>query len=242
MKSATRYASISVAALLTLYLSLGVGSVQAQESLYVDDNGNVGVGTTTPASSLHVYGNDGSTTLRLEEVSGTVAPRVLFYSVNNGPVLLQMANAARSEIWQYGENSAGKFVMREVIVGSTPDELTIDSAGNMTLTGTLTITGGCTGCDAVFQPDWPLESIEEHATTMWDRGHLPAVGPTSEGEVAIDVFQKMTGMLQELEKAHIYIEQLHGEVQELEVENARIRTDLEGRLARLEALLVGGER
>jgi hypothetical protein len=51
---------------------------------------------------------------------------------------------------------------------------------------------------------------------MWEKGHLPAVGETQEGRVAIDVFQKTTGILQELEKAHIYIEQLHGRLEALE--------------------------
>lgn len=54
---------------------------------------------------------------------------------------------------------------------------------------------------------------------MWVHRHLPAVGPTAEGE-PFNVTEKSGGMLNELEKAHIYIEQLHH------------------RLARLEAALV----
>jgi hypothetical protein len=61
-------------------------------------------------------------------------------------------------------------------------------------------------------------------------GHLPGVGPTPEGKSSIRVFQKMTGMLIELEKAHIYIEQLN---ECLEEKDAEIRA-LEERLTRLE--------
>jgi hypothetical protein len=56
------------------------------------------------------------------------------------------------------------------------------------------------------------------------------VGPTPEGKGGIDVFQKTTGILQELEKAHIYIDQLN---QKLEAERAQWREEL----ARLRNLL-----
>jgi hypothetical protein len=95
------------------------------------------------------------------------------------------------------------------------------------------VTGGCTGCDAVFTDEFELESIGDHAALMWEKGYLPAVGETHEGKVAIDVFQKTTGILQELEKAHIYIEQLHGRMQDKDAEMA----SLKDRLAVIEAAL-----
>lgn len=49
---------------------------------------------------------------------------------------------------------------------------------------------------------------------MWVHRHLPAVGPTAEGE-PFNVTEKSGGMLNELEKAHIYIELQHGRCQPL---------------------------
>lgn len=43
---------------------------------------------------------------------------------------------------------------------------------------------------------------------MFANRHLPNVGPTDENG-AFNVTKKVGGMLNELEKAHIYIEQLH---------------------------------
>jgi hypothetical protein len=85
------------------------------------------------------------------------------------------------------------------------------------------------GCDAVFDPTYNLESIEEHAENMWASGHLPAIGVT-EPHLQINVPEKMGGMLNELEKAHIYIEQLHQKL-----------ADQEDRLSRLESMLNEGQ-
>ena len=71
---------------------------------------------------------------------------------------------------------------------------------------------------------------------MWENSYLQGVGPTKEG-FPLDVNRKIGGLINELEKAHIYIERLHERFQQ-----ERRRDDaLEARLARLEALL-GGER
>ena len=64
------------------------------------------------------------------------------------------------------------------------------------------------GCDAVFSPDFEVESIKDHAKSMWENSYLPAVGPTVR-DAPINLTRKTTGILHELEKAHIYIEQLH---------------------------------
>jgi hypothetical protein len=89
----------------------------------------------------------------------------------------------------------------------------------MTLSGSLTTGTGnsCNiGCDRVFQPGYDLPSIKEHAASMWSSSYLPAVGPTPEDpDARFDVTAKTAGMLNELEKAHIYIEQLHNTLKQL---------------------------
>jgi len=92
--------------------------------------------------------------------------------------------------------------------------------------------GSCSsGCDAVFDADYDLPSIEEHAEMMFDKKYLPVVGPTQTGP--INLSDKMTGMLNELEKAHIYIAQVNAEKKQLE---ARLEAQ-ETRLSKLEALV-----
>ena len=67
---------------------------------------------------------------------------------------------------------------------------------------------------------------------MWQNSYLPAVGPTEEGQ-PFNLSDKTERMLNEMEKAHIYIDQLNVALNE---KDSRI-SDLEARLARLEALL-----
>ena len=61
---------------------------------------------------------------------------------------------------------------------------------------------------------------------------LPAIGPTVPGE-STNITEKMGGVLNELEKAHIFIEQLHGELTEQKNELAQQKKQQQ----RLEALL-----
>jgi hypothetical protein len=49
---------------------------------------------------------------------------------------------------------------------------------------------------------------------MWENSYLPAVGPTQEN-APINLSDKTGRMLNELEKAHIYIEQLHNTIKQL---------------------------
>ncbi len=87
----------------------------------------------------------------------------------------------------------------------------LSSAGLVTFTS-----GACDPgpCDGTFT-DYELESIEEHAAYMWENSHLWGVGPTPDG-APLNLSKKTTGILHELEKAHIYIEQLHRRLEKLE--------------------------
>ncbi len=122
----------------------------------------------------------------------------------------------------------------------------IDITGNLTMSGNCTDAprgGGCTP-DYIFEPGYELESIEEHAAVMWENRHLPAVG---KGDDTLNVVKTTWGMLEEIEKAHIYIERLHEQLKGLKEKDRGIR-ELEQRLndrdavfsrrlSRLEALL-----
>jgi hypothetical protein len=62
--------------------------------------------------------------------------------------------------------------------------------------------------DHVFEREYPLESIEEHAAAMTEEKHLAAVPPTqrdADGNIVVNYTSLLRGLLEELEKAHIYI-------------------------------------
>ncbi len=180
------------------------------DSLFIAASGNVGFGTTSVSDSddlaesfIDVKASSGDARIVADAGSGGFAE--LLFQENN------------TNHWSFGHagNADDRFYIYNY--AANREDLTIDATtGQVSILNGLSVTGTCTGCDAVFQPDWDLESIAEHAASMWRNSYLPGVGPTQEGKVTIDMFKKTAGILQELEKAHIYIEQLHQRLERLE--------------------------
>lgn len=79
--------------------------------------------------------------------------------------------------------------------------------------------GSVLHADYVFEDDYEMVSIEEHAEKMWEGKHLPAVPPRKvddEGREIVELGSQNCGILEELEIAHIYIEQLNQRIAQLE--------------------------
>jgi hypothetical protein len=191
-------------------------------SIFVETNGRVGLGDSSPDAPLDVRG----TTSTIG--TGNAALKLVN---TGGPVALQLDALDNGVFWNFGVPSDDLFRISRSGTGAAELEMTSD--GDLTIRGDLTVSGTCTGCDGMFQPDYAVESLEEHATFMWENSFLPDVGPTPDGHTQIQVFKKTAGMLKELEKAHIYIAPLNDNITEKDAEVA----DLRERLARLERLL-----
>ncbi len=90
--------------------------------------------------------------------------------------------------------------------------------GTMTPQGTLDVNGSIyqrgseLHADYVFENEYELESINEHTEYMWKNKHLPAVPKAKKDENGNDIVEwgaRSRGVLEELEKAHVYIDQLN---------------------------------
>ena len=165
-------------------------------SIYIDADGDVGIGTASPEQPVHISRSSANVNFRLQRTDAG----------GNG--------------WDLRHNSANQFSINEAGVGA---RLTLEpTSGDMEISGELT-TGGTTcgggGCDRVFSPESEIESIDEHAAEMWRNRHLPAIGPTAENQ-PFNLTQKTGGLIHELEKAHIYIEQLHQRLAKVEAQLA----------------------
>ncbi len=194
-------------------------------SIFVDVSGRVGLGTASPDSALEVIGTAstigaGNSVLKLVNTSGDVA--------------FQLDPDDNGTFWNLSAASGDDF-FRVSRSGTGTTEFELNSSGDLTIAGDLTVTGagGCMGCDGMFEEGYPVESLEEHAAFMWKNSYLPDVGPTPDGTTKIQVFQKTTGILKELEKAHIYIDQLNNRLKE----KSEALIDLRERLARVETSL-----
>ena len=184
-----------------------------ENSLFINSNGNIGLGTDSPDSALHIKGqrfrvdNDGSLAMiQLDESGSTLSAGM---QLQNDQLFLA-----------FDDNTTAEF--------------RIDRNGNVTLEGSITTSGGTcgSGCDAVFDPDYKLQTIQDHAKEMFANKFLPNVGPTIENE-PVNLTDKVGRMLNELEKAHIYIAQLNDEKKLLQ---SRLEAQ-EARLEKLESLV-----
>ena len=113
---------------------------------------------------------------------------------------------------------------------------TTNPQGTLDVNGTIYQRGSRLHADYVFQPNYRLESIEKHAAFMWREKHLsslPKAVVDTQGNEVINVGDHRRGVVEELEKAHIYIDQLNEKNKALSKNVAQ----LEERIARLEKLL-----
>lgn len=173
------------------------------DSLAVKSSGEVGIGTNSPTANLHI-----------KSTSSGVKEMLLLE--NNGGSYITFKNNNNTGSWYFTHenNSPSDFLISK---NNSSPAMRLTESGDMTISGTLTTAGTtCSGgCDLVFSDSYPLPSIEEHAAEMWKNSYLPAVGQTIENS-PFNITQKLGGMLNELEKAHIYIEQLHKRIEALE--------------------------
>lgn len=177
-------------------------------SIDISASGNVGVGTAAPSASLDV-GRAGDATIRISNLLTSGITNDWDIRNNSGSGRLTITDDATAVRIPFKLSpGADNNLLRLGALASN----TVDINGNLVVTGTITP-------DYVFKKGFKVPSIQEHARFMWKNSHLPKMAPAqtnASGQGVINVGQRAQGMLEELEYAHIYIEQLHGDVQDLQ--------------------------
>jgi hypothetical protein len=208
----------------------------------IGDNSSFVIGASAPANALvlatsgrngmYTYTPDAPLDIRASTSTVGVGNSVLKLVNNDGPTAFQLHPFGFGFFWNFAAADNNTFRINRSGNGTT--EMELNGSGNLTISGTIKTAGPtcASGCDAVFDAGYDLPSIEEHAEAMWAKKHLPIVGPTLPNE-PVDLSERYGLMLNELETAHIYIEQLHREKAELRAELKR----QDERLASIEARL-----
>ena len=117
-------------------------------SIYVDTDGDVGLGTASPSAGLDVIGNaeindndDGqtSTALTVRNTSNTANGRTMLQLSNLGSLRFRMENTQTTRTWEFEHRSNGAFAIN--LLSNGGDEFSIDTNGAATVSGNLTTNG-----------------------------------------------------------------------------------------------------
>lgn len=100
------------------------------DSFYMNTSGDISMGASLPDSSLHVYRDDGSAQLKVEDASTAVGNRDLMELVNNGGVRFALDNIDRNERWEFSNNSIGDFNINRA--GTGGPEMRVTRTGRLT--------------------------------------------------------------------------------------------------------------
>ncbi len=209
------------------------------EVLRLKPNGNVGIGTANPEAMLHLIQSD--TTRGEIRIQADSNPFLSLYVggsrkgylqfTGSGPTVQLNLNAGNSTGLDIPItfSSSGSEVMRLDTTGNVGIGTT-NPAGKLDVNSTIYQRGGQLHADYVFEPDYALESIREHTDFMWKNKHLAAIPKSKVDENGIEIVEvgsHRKGIVEELEKAHIYISQLERRLEEQSI-------IFEERLAKLE--------
>ncbi|MHC4543414.1 MAG: hypothetical protein ACYTDW_01680 [Planctomycetota bacterium] len=195
-------------------------------------SGNIGIGKMSPSQKLDVAGTVQMTGFKMPT---SAADGYVLTSDSSGVGTWQAAagggiggSGTRNNIPKFtGSTTLGNSVIYEtsgyIGIGTT------NPRGKLDVNGSIYLRGSELHADYVFEPGYELESIDEHSEFMWKEKHLPAIPKArtdDNGQEIVEVGSHRKGIVEELEKAHIYIEQLHKQNKALET-----------RLVKLEAIV-----
>lgn len=188
------------------------------DHIFNSNSGNVGIGTDTPTTALHVVRANGTAKIQVEENSPTVAARELFKLVNNGGPFFVFTDRSLSKSWALASLANNDFAINQQ---QNPGiEYRFTGTGDLTIAGTITtkevVVTATAGPDYVFAEDHRLRSLEELEAEIATKGRLPGI-PSAEEMAAngVNVAEMQMKLLEKIEELTLYAIQLKKETDEL---------------------------
>lgn len=189
----------------------------AKDVLYLNPNGNVGIGTISPESKFHVEDNSGS---------------------KFGFVMKNVHNSGHGLLVQGGGTSGSRFIMQlkdaagtdrltvtdtgEVGIGTTSPSYKLHVSGQVK--GTAFISSTTTYADFVFEDDYKLPALAEVEKFIEKNNHLPEIPSEEEARAnGVNLQEMQAKLLQKIEELTLYVIELkkENESQQQEIEKLK---------------------
>lgn len=182
-------------------------------SIFVDTDGDVGMGTASPVAALHVSGDE---SIVVGATTDAPVTGLMLKLTRDGFVSTELENTASGVSWFTTNTGSGDYSLNHSVNGGT--ELMLDSVGNLTVAGN--ITAGTTGSsipDYVFDKDYKLRTLQEVKAFIEDKGHLPGVPSAAEIEKTgrLDMTKMQLTLLEKVEELTLYILEQDKTIREL---------------------------
>ncbi|UOY05177.1 tail fiber protein [Muricauda sp. SCSIO 64092] len=198
-------------------------------SIVFDSNGNVGIGTSSPGTKLHIFGSNVG--------SGNILSSVML-GKQNGPEIQAIQEATDDDIQglAFRVKSSGAFV------DSNFEAMRINRSGNVGIGTTapdakLAVNGDIHAKevkvdlvgwpDYVFDKNYELPSLEEVEAHIVEKGHLQDIPSAQEVmENGIQLGEMDAKLLQKIEELMLYTIKQQKEIQTLKAQNQDLQKQL----------------
>lgn len=179
-------------------------------------NGNVGIGTSSPESYLHVKGE-------IRTDSGTDFVKIGSNEGGNYSYLLFGDDAGQDKLhFQFGQWVSNQIVGTNLMTLLSNGNLglgTVSPVYRLDVNGTLRaeeVIVENVGADFVFEDGYKLRSLKEVEQFIKAHKHLPDVAPASETEKGVKLGEFNETLLQKIEELTLYVIQLEKHTEALE--------------------------
>lgn len=119
-------------------------------ALTIDASNNVGIGTTSPLTALHVKGAPGLASLTIEGQTGNSTPSLVIKGPNEDDAAFQLVNT-NSRTFDFRSEHTGKFTIIDETAGTI--RMAIDSAGQVGIVTASPVSLFSVGSSSQFQID-----------------------------------------------------------------------------------------
>ncbi len=203
----------------------------------LNDNGNVGIGTTNPVSKLDVrtVSNKGIRLNSNDESAISFVP-------NNSNSIFHLSHGHDNKLYLSHGGTVGQGKLMTFVNNGNIGIGTTTPDSKLTVKGLIhsrevKVTAIAGGADFVFNKDYDLPTLEDVESYINKNKHLPEIASAKEMEKdGIHLAEMNIKLLQKIEELTLYTIQQQKEIQELKTQNIKINKQ-EAEIVKIKAIL-----